>query len=93
MCVCVGGRGSERRRIGEAKFKCVCVQSNGFFFHLGGAVCVARSLSLIFTLLLFPSEPADVVCTDPVCTLTTSFKARCNGTDVNRFVAPRLCEK
>lgn len=63
--------------------ECV-VQS--FFFHLGECgVRVVRCLSLIFTLLLFSSEPADVVGTFPVCAFTTS----CHGTAINCCVV--LC--
>lgn len=56
-------RDGDQGRLSSSVRVCVCSPMFCFFFlHLGGAVCVARSLSLIFTLLLFPREPADVVC-------------------------------
>lgn len=68
----------------------VCVVQY-FFFHLGECgVHVVRCLSLIFTLLLFSSEPADVVGTVPVCAFTTS----CHGTAINCCVVLCvLCEE
>lgn len=89
-CVCVQSERKGGRRSASVSVS-VCAVLYFLPFIGGCGVCAARCLSLIFTPLLFSSEPADVVGTVPGRAFHHIIHGRRWGIEANCCVALCVC--